>query len=98
MQNLNLDVPSEGVEWIGLAEFPVRWPGLTSGCTFGAKLVKEMRLPSPNKAGAGNGARTLSSQVDALGRAVPDLFRSVRPFGHDSGADWLLERRGPSSF
>ena len=32
----------------------------------------------PNKAGAGNGARALSFHVERLGRAVPDLCRSIQ--------------------
>jgi hypothetical protein len=31
----------------GLAEFPGRWPGLTSGCTFGAKAMVRMKQRSP---------------------------------------------------
>jgi hypothetical protein len=46
-----------------------------SGCTFGAKVVKEMRQPSPNKAGAGNGAGALRFHIRHFRGAVPDLGR-----------------------
>lgn len=48
---------------------------------------------SPNKAGAGNGARAVSFHFGRLGRAVPDLLRSAakkqqsqnqtKPYGTD---------------
>ena len=34
-----------------------------------------MNQGTPNKAGTGNGARTLLFHVERLGRAVPDLIR-----------------------
>ncbi len=40
-------------------------------------------MKSPNKAGAGNGARALSFYVGHLGRAVPDLCRSPAGPGHE---------------
>jgi hypothetical protein len=69
-------LPFQGVEWFGWAGSPGRWPGLTSGGTFGAGAMMEMRQPSPNKAGAGNRAGALSFHIGRFGRAVPDLFRS----------------------
>jgi hypothetical protein len=32
---------------------------------------------APNEAGAGNGAGALTFQIEHLGRAVPDLWRSA---------------------
>ena len=41
----------------------------------GASIMR-VKSKSPNKAGAGNGARALSFHIGRLGRAVPDLSRS----------------------
>ncbi len=47
---------------------------------------------SPNKAGECNGATKLSLHVQRLGRAVPDLFRSVKAGVAVTGS-WLQNDR-----
>ena len=66
-------MPFQGAEWFGWGEFPGRWPGLMSGCTFGARVVMEMTQNTAEQGRCRQGAGTLLLHVRLNPRVVVAL-------------------------